>query len=167
MLKIPYVILSFAAIAFACPFALYGYTLFTATSDQWGPIGVGIAAFYMVSFLIVFGLLSPCGLGIEMISPFKFTNSSILMRMATLLYYECITVVIIQLMSLVIANPILGRPVAFTPRGDTFGIMLGLLIGLGIVTFIVYLIIRGIRYYAKKHWIKETTDIVDREQNVV
>mgnify|MGYP007022320186 CR=1 FL=1 len=44
---------------------------------------------------------------------------------------------VIQGLSCVIANPILGRPIAFTPRGETFGITLALFIGVGLLILII------------------------------
>ncbi len=83
------------------------------------------------------------------------------------MYYMSLITIIIQGLGLVIANPILGKPIEFTPRGETFGIMLGILVGIGLVIFIILGIWKigvKIKQYTATHWMKETDVIVDRER---
>jgi len=149
---------------------MFAYTLKTAEADGiWGQISVGIVTFYAIFGALIVYMFVPndcCG-SVKKMSPFEFTNGSALMRIATLAYYEMITVVIIQLLSLVIANPILGRPIAFTPRGETFGIMFGIIAAIHLLALIIYGIYRGIRWYANKNWINRTDVIIDRQPNNV
>ncbi|AYV77262.1 MAG: hypothetical protein Barrevirus25_5 [Barrevirus sp.] len=169
ILKILYVVLAILFIAFCCPFVMFGYGLFDIPPDDSGPrlpmTIIGTLWFYMIYFILVIG----CGwrhVADMRVSHIDFCNSSTIVKMATITYYIGISIIIVQLIGLVFGNIILGRPVAFTPRGETFGISLGLIVGFAGVNLLIYFIIRGIRNYVRNNWIKETVVISNNVNNV-
>jgi len=160
--KVLYIIFSALFLVFACPFAMLGYTLFTinSNSNDAGYVTIGIGAFYIIFIWICISLFQT---ETRKISPIEYFNGSRLLKAATIANYVSISIIVIQLLGLIIANPILGRPVAFTPRGELFGITLGLIVGLLIVAFVVYWIVRGVQWiieYTNNKWIKRTDVVV-------
>lgn len=75
------------------------------------------------------------------------------------LYIMSGVIIVTQGLSLFIANPILGRPIAFTPTFATFGVMFGI----EVVAFTVATIVCAIVMYGQNHWVHTENVIVDKE----
>lgn len=168
--KVPYVLFSILLTVFAIPFAMFGQSLFDR-SDAIIAVVVIVTLFYLptlVIFLYIIGS-SCCDNNSEpftiRVSPFEYFNSTLALQVATIYYYISLSIIIIQGLGLVIANPILGRPIAFTPTGETFGIMLGITVGAAILVFFVIFVIGQIQHNARTKWIKETMVIVDNPKS--
>ena len=73
-------------------------------------------------------------------------------------------VIVIQCLSLVIANPILGRPIAFTPRVETFYITLALFTVLGLLIWGIVLLTKRCIGYVKTNWTEQRETIVNRPE---
>ena len=171
VLKVFYAIFAILLFIFAVPFAMFGQTLFdwpinTVTGRPYDGqiIGIFLGTVFMYTFIILpmFCSLHVCDMSIKV--PF-FANNTKFLQFITVIYYAAFSIIIIQGLSLFIVNPILGRPIAFTPRGETFGIMLGISIGVLLVALIIYKIIIETKNYAVKHWITEKEIYVNKNND--
>lgn len=160
-----YVIFAILAMIFAVPFVMLGLTLFEWSDppDSGQIIGVTLGPYgFYGAMMMCYIFTNQEYIRKTNISCIGYLNTKPILKFATLLYYISLGVIVIQGLGIIIANPILGRPIAFTPRGETFGIIFGILTGVVIIIVLIYLSIVGIKRYATNNWIKEEDVIVDK-----
>lgn len=150
-----YCIFSVLLTIFAVPFVMFGYTLYHLDiRANTVALGLICTMFYSTtSVVLITSLISNCAGGCDnnihcSVSPFEYFNRSYIIQLFTVYYYISFLIITTQALSLFIANPILQRPIAFTPTIETFGIMLGIICGTALIVSIPLII-----YYClcKKH----------------
>ena len=165
VLLIIYLVINVLLMPFATIFVILGLSLLDNNSELFAiPITILSIIAFVLMFLPPFGFFfdaKNCDF-VSYISPKLPDNLLARLALNSGVIY-CGICIIIQGLSLVIANPILGRPIAFTPRGETFGIMLAILIGICLIAFIIHLIV----LYIKRNCIVKTRHIEYQNKEVV
>jgi RING-variant domain len=154
-----YGIFSLAYYVFAIPFAMFGYSLVPVPSYQAVPPSIIVPICFLIGYTGFF--LDHCFFSLD--SPKPDSKKKNFLNYLIILNIISTSVIVIQALSLFIANPILGNPIAFTPTGITFAVMLGLIAGLAILALIAYGIGICCRNYASEHWVDSKEQIVNKE----
>jgi RING-variant domain len=151
-LKVIYIIIGLLSVPLTTSLIMFAGTLFDPQYYAVYVVDDREVASRIIEIYAPLGIITGCyTLGVWGVFIFIYLMESqdmeSCLKYATLWLSICVAFMVIQGLSCVIANPILGRPIAFTPRGETFGVMLALLVGLALIGLAIY----GIVWYVRKY----------------
>ena len=155
-----YLFSGYISFLIAIPFLALGFTVLDLVGDiafVWAAPIVGGIGIHIICFVCTWDKHKK---GKKLLFP--WFNNDMYMYSATWGFVEIIIVAVIQCLGVVVVNPILGRPIEFTPKIETFGIMVGLLCGLGLVILIGAIIYRFCSNYITDNWITEEKEVMDQ-----